>query len=623
MELADGTCLEPGIPPGACAAGFVHDGDRSCEPILPDACAAGLMAVPGDATCREVAPCGDSTWGEIAVAADTQFVDLSYAGMDSDGSAAKPWLTIQAGIDAADDDATVAVAAGTYPENLVILNKTITLAGRCPSMVEVVGSGTDPTLYVVTGAQGTRVRGVSLTGSSFGIGLSGATDVVLQQIRIHDTAGRGLVVQDDFGPTNFRLEDSLIEEVHMVGIYLYDVDAEVVRSVVRSTKPNAGQHGRGINQQRTPAVRPSLTIVGSWIVDNRENGVFSSGGDVTIDASVVHGTVAPLSQVGGVGVVGQFDVASGEQADLRVTGSQISASEGAGVSSLGSLLHVEHTVVRDTVPDLDGARGWGISFQENSGVPSQVEVLSSVLDSNTQVGVHSSGSIGVIDNTLIRGTLPPPPSLAGGGLVLRPSPDDALRSSVQLRWSQVQDNHYLGVYVMGSDSYFESVAVQGTLALADLSAGNGVHLNATAAHGSIATFRKLLIEDSVGFGLIAFNSSVDVDDAIVRRTTGGDGGTFGDGVTIAFSNKPTTAVLRRARIEESTRAAVSNFGATVVLSDTTIHCNTLQLNGETNFGNASTFIDEGGNVCGCDGELGECKQTSSALQPPGELPAAE
>ncbi len=37
-------------------------------PILPAApCSAGQIAVPGDETCRELASCGDGTWGDIPV----------------------------------------------------------------------------------------------------------------------------------------------------------------------------------------------------------------------------------------------------------------------------------------------------------------------------------------------------------------------------------------------------------------------------------------------------------------------------------------------------------------------------------------------------------------------------
>src|SRR6185436_4422408 len=63
----------PGIPEGACAAGFTPDGSGGCVATVPSTpCGAGLMAVPGETACREVMPCGAAPWGDIPVDADTE-----------------------------------------------------------------------------------------------------------------------------------------------------------------------------------------------------------------------------------------------------------------------------------------------------------------------------------------------------------------------------------------------------------------------------------------------------------------------------------------------------------------------------------------------------------------------
>src|SRR5262245_6837724 len=78
-QLRDGACIPAGILVDGCSDGFVHDGDRGCDPILPDTdCADGLMAVPGETACREIAPCGSGVWGDIPVDASTEYVDASY-----------------------------------------------------------------------------------------------------------------------------------------------------------------------------------------------------------------------------------------------------------------------------------------------------------------------------------------------------------------------------------------------------------------------------------------------------------------------------------------------------------------------------------------------------------------
>src|SRR6185503_8493406 len=92
-SLADsaGSCIAAGITEGACASGFEW-ADGSCEPLLPDApCDAGELAVPGEASCHPVATCGAGPWGDIPVEPNTEHVDRTYGGADSDGSPDKPW----------------------------------------------------------------------------------------------------------------------------------------------------------------------------------------------------------------------------------------------------------------------------------------------------------------------------------------------------------------------------------------------------------------------------------------------------------------------------------------------------------------------------------------------------
>jgi hypothetical protein len=203
-EIDVGGCRPAGVDPSACAPGFVAD-QGGCAAIMPpSACPEGQMALPGEVECRELQPCGAGPWPVLPDdASSIEYVDEAFVGT-SDGSEAKPWTTIQAAVDAADDDAWIAVAAGTYQEAVEIENKRLHLIGRCPGEVSVVGVD-GPALFVADGASGTEIRGMALSGASLGVLLSGSEDVVLDQVWIHDTGARGINAESTRGTTSFRL----------------------------------------------------------------------------------------------------------------------------------------------------------------------------------------------------------------------------------------------------------------------------------------------------------------------------------------------------------------------------------------------------------------------------------
>src|SRR5262249_31135691 len=161
----------------------------------------GTMAVPGEVECHDVAPCGEGRWGAIPVDATTQYVDAAYQGGASDGSESKPWTTIQAAVDAAAPGAIVAIAAGSYAERVLVEGSPVRVWGKCPSMVEIAGPYPG-TVDVRVGASATEVHALAVSGETYGILVSGATDVVVDSVWIHDTPQRGVNVQDTLGPAS-------------------------------------------------------------------------------------------------------------------------------------------------------------------------------------------------------------------------------------------------------------------------------------------------------------------------------------------------------------------------------------------------------------------------------------
>ncbi|MEZ4313840.1 MAG: hypothetical protein R3F14_37950 [Polyangiaceae bacterium] len=242
-ESPDGTCVQAGVPPEACAEGFTPDGEAGCTPVLPpDPCSPGQLALPGDTACHEVAPCGEGPWGDIPVEPTTQFVDAAYPGDDSDGTPEKPWKTIQKAVYEAAPGAIVAVASGVYPEDVRIQGKPVRLWGRCPggpSRVEVVGqSGGNLAAVEVLNpsASGSTVRGISVTGEGIGIGITGATGVTVEEVWVHDTTeAAGIDIEDINGPTSVTVVSSLVESASVFGVFVAGAEVTLESTAVRAT----------------------------------------------------------------------------------------------------------------------------------------------------------------------------------------------------------------------------------------------------------------------------------------------------------------------------------------------------------------------------------------------------
>ncbi|MEQ9321077.1 MAG: hypothetical protein RIF41_18080, partial [Polyangiaceae bacterium] len=183
----DGGCMGPGIAPEACASGFVSDDLGGCAPVLPPApCEDGATALPGDATCRPIAECGSEPWGLIETVVDTVYVDAASSG--GDGSLAAPFPTLAEAVATASSGSTIAVAAGSYQGDLALGDVPLTIWGRCPALVSIVG-GID-----IAGPGEVTLRGLAITGTGIGVDVY-RSHVQLVDLWLHDLTDIGIVVQ--------------------------------------------------------------------------------------------------------------------------------------------------------------------------------------------------------------------------------------------------------------------------------------------------------------------------------------------------------------------------------------------------------------------------------------------
>lgn len=576
MPLDAGGCQSAGVQPESCGEGFTSDDNWGCSPILPaEACGFGQLAVPGETSCAFVAPCADGAWGDIPTDATTQFVDVRYRGSTHDGSKAHPYVRISEAIAAAAPGAIVAIAAGSHNERLEIQFKPVRLWGRCPSLVEIIGgAGWYAPILLGNGTSGSEVRDVAIRGSSLSaITISGAEDVLIDRVWIHDVTGRGVNLQNDLGPTSARVTRSLVEMTSEIGVNLYASKLELERSVVRDTLPLNGLFGVGIHAGDTGGTS-DLVVRSSIVERNRDYGIHVMGSVATIESTVVRETGAASDGTLGLGVAAIEGSSTQLGSSLSLKGSVVAGNRMYGVLVQDSTATIDATVVRDTLPaDSDQLFGLGLVVGHAAGQGTDVTVSWSLIDGNHYAGMAAFGALLVADGVRVRNTSSAPAHpLFGDGAVLSrgltedPAPNappSGPPSEGRFRWCVVERNQAFGFNVIGSELAFE----------------NGI------------------IADTKPNGL----------------------GAMGDNLAVLAAG-PARALVTGSRVVAASRAGAVTFGGALELGSSTMDCNTIDIDTETLFGYESTSIDLGGNVCGCKDERWPCKAVSSQLEPPENFP---
>jgi hypothetical protein len=626
VTLEDGGCRAAGIPPELCAIGFEADGASGCRAILPEEpCAKGAMAIPGETSCREVAPCGDGTWGDIPVEPNTQYVDASYSGADSDGSSTKPWRTISEAVAVAAEGAIVAVAAGSYAEDVEVEFDPVRIWGRCPAMVEIVGTGALLAgVFVRDGADGTEVHDLAVRGPIDGVAVSGVTNVLLSRVWVHDTENRGIDVEDVFGETSVTIRGSLIESTMDVGVFDAGVALVIDASVVRDTQQIVGdpRSGWGIGVQFSEdRRRGTLDMRSSVIERNHAVGIFAGGADVTIDGSLIRGTLPDgPTQLDGRGISVEPYIDTMQRSVLTVRSSVIAENHDLGIFAEGSDVIIEATVVRDTIPQaVDNLVGRGIDLEDDidTGMRSTLTLTSSLIDNNVELGVFVQGTDALIEGTIVRNTQAQSNGENGRGIAIQEHLATGAQTTATVRSCVVEGNRDAGIIASGSQVTIESTRVSYTgPRQSDLRTGRGIvaqHHPGTG-HRTAATISGCLVEHNLDNGIYVNVSDAVVEGTLVRNTGGrASDGAFGDG--IAATNGSTLQV-HTSRIESNARAGVAGFGSAVTIGGTALWCNVLDLDSELHEGVPAVFHDLGANECSCESQETTCRTTTTNIAAP-------
>jgi len=400
MGPPDWAC-EPIGPPVLCLAGWDKVAGDWCEPILPQTkCPAGTMEVLGQAACQPIGDCGTGTWGKIKTFASTIYVDQNHRGVGGKGTEAAPYKMIGEALNRAATDDHIAVAAGTYVEQVIIKRK-VTLEGRCARMVTIKVGQAKPAVEMTHWANGAVLRGVTITGAGYGLYIA-AVSATAESIAVLGCEDSGIFLETGSALT---LRHSLVAGNRFVGIDLISSTATVERTVVRDTRERSSDHKFGIGVM---AGSSTLTLRHSLVAANRTIGVALYSSKATVEQTVVRDTREQASDSKyGNGIEASIEAGRNIMPELTLRHSLVAGNRIIGIALYSTRATVEHTVVRDTKANVsDNALGTGIQVALSSGqsLPSELTLRRSLVADNRIAGIALFLSKATVEQTVVRDT---------------------------------------------------------------------------------------------------------------------------------------------------------------------------------------------------------------------------
>ncbi len=121
-------------------------------------------------------------------------------------------------------------------------------------------------------------------------------------------------------------------------------------------------------------------------------------------------------------------------------------------------------MVRSTLPNAQGGPGRGISIEDDPTTKARANVTihACVIEQNTDHGVSVAGSDATFEATVVRSTVPGVQGVFGRGIGIQDDPVTKARASVTVSACLIEQNQELGVFVAGSDATIEATVVRST-----------------------------------------------------------------------------------------------------------------------------------------------------------------
>jgi hypothetical protein len=558
-----GACKIVGVD--RCDEGLEADGRGGCRAILPDTCAVGQLALPGERTCRPIDDCATAE-----VPSDAIFVDAS-GGPAGNGASGKPFRTITEALALAKTrgSGTIAIAKGTYVEGLVP-QVPVKLIGACATSVELVApEGASSFAFASAfpfelhrlSVRGAGAGGIYLVGQPVA-GAPAEASALIDRVWVRSSKSIAIGASTDARVLSLTIRDSLIEDGVDSGVALVGAKGVIERTVIRGIASGSVQGSSGVYVAGPTA---SLTMRRS-LIEHASHGAGILGGDVRIEGSVFRDLRRTEGVISGSGVS-----AEGAKTTLHMSGSLIERAELAGVLVSRATATIERTTVREILAGSDLGVGEGVQIVRSG----KLSLRDSLIDTTRALGVFLADGEATLERTIVRDTQPRPVEKDfGAGIAAQP---DRGASRLVLRDVVVRSSYVAGIQINGATLELDSAFVTDVRA---------------------QEVDKL------------FGDALAVQSAL-RRATG--------------ELLVGTATVRGLIVRNAARAGIGVFGASLDLSASALQCNAIDLALTERFDssgvatNPPVLRDGGDNVCGCE-TVATCAARSEALTPAPTLP---
>ena len=511
------------------------EGDRPvCDPAVD-----GAFPVLGSPECQPIGdPCPAGVWPEIPDDVTGHRIHVragSPAG--GDGTRDAPIATIGEAIAAAAGGEVIAIAAGTYSENLLV-PRGVTLWGACVAgtVIEARGpadAGDAPAISVDVDAT-VFLRNLCLTGDQVGlrVGAPGA-DVSAQGVWIHDALETGVQLRGG--------------RIDLAGVLI---------DTTRAVDGRVG--GQGIH-----ATSGVLKASSCLIEANRGQGILVSG----VDASTSLEDVAVRHTLGREGdTPAGYGLFAEAGADVAVTRGLFVGNREFGIHAKGQegLLSLTDVVVRDTLPSVDGGEfGPGLEV----GVGARAVATRLLVERNREFGINvwNEGAL-TLDDVVVRETRGRASDAQFGmGLMV------SSHSRLTLRRGLLEKNRVAGIsaHHQRTEVTVEDLVVRDTLSQAsDGHFGMGLSISQEAR---LILLRGLLEQNrSVAVSVNEDGTEVSLQDLTIRDTVGRENGAKGGmGLQVIHGARVSA---ERARLEGNRTFGFSAYhsGTSLTLTDVTV-----------------------------------------------------